>query len=392
MHLLTFEEWLALADISLGFRTPSYETFCSSLTVEKPSGKLVDAETWSLGHVENPLTDKDVEFWYECMYERREEYLRDYFDRRLIMDKPRTDALGGIFSGADDVAESPCTSLIPKTPLTRLVRQLHWLDLCDTPLTTKFTEVEIIRCIWKRCRIPSSLLLPSRLLSFDWIFRHISLYSDKASIFPPEAVASILRHDLQGATSLFCPVIGWSSYLIGFLLASSMNYFVGIDANPRNVEKLHQVSKDLGLPPSQVHILHGQTETFTADSLPLPPKGISGIFFSPPYYDRERYYGEGQSHKTYKTYESWCKGFYLPLFCLCARVLTATPAKMAIVVSDQTVGKIHYPLVLDTVRCANAAGFQLVSHRLVAIPGARKARSIDKASSESLLLFTKTLK
>jgi len=243
------------------------------------------------------------------MYERREEYLRDYFDRRLIMDKPRTDSLGAIFSGSVDVAETPCTSLIPKTPLARLVRQLHWTDLCDTPLTSKFTEVGMIRCIWKRGRIPSSLLLPSRVLSFDWVFRHISLYSDKASIFPPEAVASILRHDLKGASSLFCPVIGWSSYLIGFLLARSMNYFVGIDANPRNVKKLREVSKDLGFPSSQVHILHGQTESFTKDSLHLPPKGISAVFFSPPYYDRERYFGEGQSHKTYKTYEAWCEGF-----------------------------------------------------------------------------------
>lgn len=221
------------------------------------------------------------------------------------------------------------------------------------------------------------------------MFRHISLYTDKASIFPPEAVASILRHDLKGATSLFCPVIGWSSYLIGLLLARSMNYFVGIDANPKNVEKLYQTRKDLGLPSSQVHILHGQTETFTKSSLPLPPKGISAVFFSPPYYDRERYFGDGQSHKTYKSYEDWCEGFYLPLFRLCAQVLTTAPTKMAIVVSDQTVGKNYYPLVLDTVRCANAAGFHLVDHRLLAIPGARKARSIDKASSESLLVFQK---
>jgi len=389
MHLISFEEWLALADIPLTVSILSYESFSSTLVVENPGGKLVDGETWSLRHRENPLTEKDVEFWYECMYERREEYLRDYFDRRLIMDKPRTDSLGAIFSGSVDVAETPCTSLIPKTPLARLVRQLHWTDLCDTPLTSKFTEVGMIRCIWKRGRIPSSLLIPSRVLSFDWVFRHISLYSDKASIFPPEAVASILRHDLKGASSLFCPVIGWSSYLIGFLLAQSMNYFVGIDANPRNVKKLREVSKDLGFPSSQVHILHGQTESFTKDSLHLPPKGISAVFFSPPYYDRERYFGEGQSHKTYKTYEAWCEGFYLPLFRLCAQVLTAPPAKMAVVVSDQTVGKNHYPLVLDTVRCANAAGFYLLNHRLLSIPGARKARSIDKASSESLLIFQK---
>lgn len=145
----------------------------------------------------------------------------------------------------------------------------------------------------------------------------------------------------------------------------------------------------LGLPPSKVHIIQGQTETLSPSDLPIPPEGFSGIFFSPPYYDRERYYGDSQSHRLYATYEEWKEKFYRPLFALCFALLTKPPTRMAVVVSDQTVSRVYYPLVMDTIMLATQVGFRMESYRFLSIHGARSVRHIKKDSSEVLLIFSK---
>jgi len=380
MDVLTFETWKR----KFGFDNPpskvSFETFTSEAIVEDKLGN----ETLLTEHL---TAEKDVLFWYEVIHENREKCLRSYFDRRLGMEGKKLGELGYIFSGSYDVTCLSDPSLRSKTPLSRYVRQLHWDDICDTHTGSNFTEFELIQCIWMRGHIPKQLIQATQN-DVKRLMVHLSLFGENASIFPPETIASIIRHDLK-AFSVFCPVMGWSSYLLGFSLSRCSGHFIGIDANPKNVEVMKDLAySKMGLSSEAVHIFHGQTETFLPSQLPIPIGGVDGVFFSPPYYDRERYFGEGQSHCVYSSYSIWLDGFYLPVLRLCFSVLKIG-GKMAIVVSDQEVRGKRYPLVLDTVKLSNDVGFGLSSHRQLQSNGARGAKHLEKKAEETLLIFEK---
>jgi hypothetical protein len=145
----------------------------------------------------------------------------------------------------------------------------------------------------------------------------------------------------------------------------------------------------LGLPRSSVQIIQGKKEEVDPSQLQIPPGGFEGIFFSPRYYNRERYYGADQSHVVYPNYNAWREGFYGPLFRLCAKVIDPKKGRMAVVVSDQTVGGDFYPLVFDTILMASKAGFRFTGYRYLTIAGARKAKRLSKESYEVLCLFSK---
>jgi len=388
MKLLSFDEWKTSFCLET-YSFVSIEDFPSKVKIETSRGKMYSVNQWNSTFPEKALARQELKFWHDLLHAKRDEYLESFFSYRIELKPSKVVQLNHIFQGHIDVAPRPPDKLTSSFPLSRLVRQLHWADLGDTPVSdSTFTEVGIIRCMWQKCNIPATALMPSRQLSIKWLWPHMTMFTGKASIMPPETVAGVIRHDLKAKT-LFCPVIGWSSYLLGMFLSQCVHHFVGIDANPRNVEVLRQVAyEQLELPKEHVHIIHGATETFPKDSLPVPKGGFEGVFFSPPYYDRERYFGSQQSHLRYKSYDAWIEGFYRPMIMLCSDVL-ALGGKMAVIVSDQQVNGNYYPLVLNTVEAASKVGFIFEGFRFLQLASDRKAKGVSKLPHETLLLFRK---
>lgn len=390
--VLTYEEWREKS-FSVPIRHVDFDTFQSELRVERRCGVVSTVEEWNLS-VRNParkIGALDIEFWFHVMDRAGEQSLKQYFARRLHLTPTNIETVKNSFRGRKRVIVPKTKSLRNTVGFSRLVRQLHWDDMCDTVTSVSMTEVEFVKCIWERRHIPASWIAERRQREFDYVMGNVMLFVSKASIFPPPTLASILTHDLAPSTTLFCPVIGWSAYLFGFLLARHMKHFVGVDVNPKNVAVLRDLAfNHLRLPDTHVKIKQARTETLTVADLDLPPAGIGCVFFSPPYYDREKYHGPDQSHIVYKSYAGWLVGFYRPVIQLCRDVLTAPPRKMAIVVSDQNAGDNYYPLVTDTIVLANACGFLLREARRLALHSNRAALGIDKHASETLLIFEAT--
>jgi len=374
MSVLDFSAWSRA--IPQEYETVTFEEFCSIVMVERANGKLSPCDD---------LTKETLLFWYDVIQENREKWMKDYFDHRLSLEGKRGKIASNLKS-SETHSDGQHTSLRTKTPLTRFVRNIQYFDLLDTPLGghNKFTEVNIVRCIWQRGRIP----FPIRSVdSCEKVIVGIKLFTSKASIFPPETVGCILDRVLK-TKYVFFPVVGWTSYLLGFHL-SKATHCLGVDANPDNVH-MNQILKDgFGYDGGKVEIVQGRTELQEVPELLKFCGGFDSVFWSPPYFTRELYQGKDQSHKTFKDYPSWLSGFYGPVIRTCFQVITRPPGKMVIVISDQTIGKVYYPLVADTMKLATNVGFRSTHVIPMAIQSARKAQNSDKPPYELMLVFEK---
>jgi DNA modification methylase len=83
-------------------------------------------------------------------------------------------------------------------------------------------------------------------------------------------------------------------------------YYTGFDPNPQAIEGIEKMAEFLDLPiPS---ILNGPFE-----SAGIGEGSFDVVFTSPPYYRKELYFGQEQSHEKYQTYDEWREGFLKPL-------------------------------------------------------------------------------
>lgn len=373
MSVLDFSAWSR--EIPQEYGSVAFEEFASTVQVERANGKLSPCED---------LGKETIRFWYDVIQENREKWMKNYFDHRLSLEGKRGKIASNLKS-SDVHSDTQHTSLRTKTSLTRFVRNIQYFDLLNTPLCghSKFTEVNIVRCIWQRGKIP----FPIRNVdSCEQVIAGIKLFTSKASIFPPETVGCILDRVLK-AKYVFFPVVGWTSYLLGFHI-SKATHCLGIDANPENV-RMNQILKDGFGYDEKIEIWQGRTELQEVPDLLKFCGGFDSVFWSPPYYTRELYQGKDQSHKTFKDYPSWLSGFYGRVIRTCYKVLTRPLGKMVIVISDQTIGKVYYPLVADTLKLATNVGFRSTHVIPMAIQSARKAQHSDKPPYELMLVFEK---
>lgn len=372
MPILSFDEWSRAFN---WFRLMEYSKFQKGSPVESHNGKIefMGADN-DLATVLFPIIHSEPVHW-----------ARDFFEGHIQVTTEHISTLNSLLRlGTYKLDEKQTTSLVP-TILCRIVRNIHYWDISDTGAakSSNFTEAEAVRCVWQYKRIPHFFLgkRTSKVIKDGGNIRSaLKMFTRKASIFPPETVACIIDRVL-GCKSLFCPVLGWTSYVLGYAI-SGAERMVGVDVNPLNLKENRGVEEWLHL--DNVTIREGPTEELTMEDIGAT---FEGVFFSPPYYDRELYKGGQQSYKTFKTYDNWLQGFYLLVLRLCYNVLERG-GKMAIVVSDQKVGKQFYPLVEDTKRLALQVGFLLVETRLMTFNGCREARGISKPSEETMLVFT----
>ena len=175
----------------------------------------------------------------------------------------------------------------------------------------------------------------------DWhdIYAIIRGVTDSASLFNPHLAGWIIQNIYKGKR-LLTPVMGWSAYMIGFLNTDWTEY-VGIDVIPEVIQHSQTIwdyresmnsadflfnsnEKKLKLfctPSEQMDTKHGFSENYK--------DYFDGIFFSPPYFDLEKYeYHKGlenteQSIANFKTYEDWLVGYWEPTVAMCSRVMNS---------------------------------------------------------------------
>uniref|UniRef100_A0A6C0AUY8 DNA methylase N-4/N-6 domain-containing protein n=1 Tax=viral metagenome TaxID=1070528 RepID=A0A6C0AUY8_9ZZZZ len=176
----------------------------------------------------------------------------------------------------------------------------------------------------------------------------LSSFYFRASIMNPYVPYSLNKRRYQ-ATSVFTPTLGWSSYAYGFL-ESGVTEYVGTDVIPKVCKKTVQfidkyytgITKDIYCIPSEELASNKEFNKKYKNHFDL-------VFFSPPYYDLEKYPSRNQSIKSYKTYEEWLEGYWRPTVMLCYHVLKKG-GHMCFIISDYgspSSSSQHYELVKD---------------------------------------------
>jgi hypothetical protein len=176
----------------------------------------------------------------------------------------------------------------------------------------------------------------------------LSSFYFRASIMNPYVPFSLNKRRFH-ATSVFTPTLGWSSYAYGFL-ESGVTEYVGTDVIPKVCKKTVQfidkyytnITKDIYCMPSEKLALN---KSFTRKY----KSHFDLVFFSPPYYDLEKYPSTNQSITSYKTYTEWLEGYWRPTVALCYHVLKPN-GFMCFIISDYgspSSSSQHYELVKD---------------------------------------------
>ena len=176
----------------------------------------------------------------------------------------------------------------------------------------------------------------------------LSSFYFRASIMNPYVPFSLNKRRFR-ATSVFTPTLGWSSYAYGFL-ESGVTEYVGTDVIPKVCKKTVQfidkyytnITKDIYCVPSEKL---ASNKSFTSKY----KTHFDLVFFSPPYYDLEKYPSSNQSITSYKTYTEWLEGYWRPTVELCYHVLKKG-GHMCFITSDYgspNSSSQHYELVKD---------------------------------------------
>lgn len=175
----------------------------------------------------------------------------------------------------------------------------------------------------------------------------LSSFYFRASIMNPYVPYSLNKRKFN-ARNVFTPTLGWSSYAYG-LLESGVNEYVGTDVIPKVCKKTTEfinryyrdVITDIYCMPSEKLL---EDKTF----MDKYNEHFDLVFFSPPYYDLEKYPSNNQSIIKYKTYNDWLNKYWRPTVELCYHVLKSEGSMCYIVSNYGSINSNrHYNLVKD---------------------------------------------
>ena len=157
---------------------------------------------------------------------------------------------------------------------------------------------------------------------------------------------SLNKSVLRG-TRVFTPTLGWTSYLYGFMECDEVVEYVGTDVIPDVCKKTAQFAK-ANYPQKGCQIYCDPSETFLKNPqfLRKYKNHFDLVFFSPPYYELEKYPGKLQSILTYGSYKEWLEGYWRRTIEVCYQVLEKG-GKMCYILSDYGMSNSNYALVKD---------------------------------------------
>jgi len=187
-----------------------------------------------------------------------------------------------------------------------------------------------------------------------------------ASVFNPHTAGWIIENILGADQKenknkrLLTPVMGWTSYFVGFLNTPDWKEYKGIDVIPEVIDKSNDVRdywNETIAPRLDSKVVddwdaepfsHKKEATFyCTPSQEMDAEHnfsaeheeyFDGIFWSPPYFDLEEYesYKEEetqQSIESFSDYDEWLDGYFEPTVAMLSRVMAKT-GRMTFVISD----------------------------------------------------------
>jgi len=214
-----------------------------------------------------------------------------------------------------------------ETTYKNIIRNLHWADILKNTksgIDNVPTYMDVLEDLYLNDIIDYKIVTPSSLhyMKEGRLGSVFSSYYFRASIMNPYLVYSLNQSVLKG-TKIFTPTLGWTSYLYGFLESGNdVIEYVGTDVIPGVCAKTAKFAKtyyknksvDIYCEPSE-NLLSNKT------FMRKYQEHFDVVFFSPPYYELEKYPGRDQSIVKYKTYEEWLEKYWEATIRLCHQVL-----------------------------------------------------------------------
>jgi len=210
------------------------------------------------------------------------------------------------------------------------------------------TFLDVLYDLYQNSVIDYKILTPSAMHYIEE-GRLASVFSSfyfRASIMNPYLVYSLNKSVLRG-TRVFTPTLGWTSYLYGFMECDEVVEYVGTDVIPGVCKKTAQFAKE-NYPKKGCEIYCDPSETFLKNPgfMKKYKNHFDLVFFSPPYYELEKYPGKLQSILTYGSYKEWLEGYWRRTIQVCHEVLEKG-GKLCYILSDYGMSNSNYALVED---------------------------------------------
>lgn len=266
----------------------------------------------------------------------------------------------------------------------------------------------LIKSMFEDFKVRNSLVGPA-------FFDHITKYegdssqfwldfmigANRASIFNPATFKGILDNVFTGET-LFCPVMGWNAYQLGFY-GSKFKNFIATDVIPDVVSNgtlLHDEyvkfqdnsifespTKNIDLylcPSEQLDAKHNFGSKYE--------NSVDAVLLSPPYFDLEIYPSEDQSFNNFPNYQAWLKGYWEETVKLSVRVMKPG-AKFGFIISNYVNKAKEKTTISEDMRDVALKYLAFDKQYRVqwsAISGTRQAKKTRSGNFEDLWVFTKT--
>jgi len=249
-----------------------------------------------------------------------------------------------------------------KVQYKNIIRNMHYEEIMEntTPGTKNSKSFGImLNDLYKKNIIDYKILTPSALhyIRKGRIGSVYSSYYFRSSIMNPFLVYSVNQSLLHGK-KIFTPTLGWTSYCYGFMECDSVTEYVGTDVIASVCDKTRAFAST-HYSKKKCEILDSPSEDLLKNKefMSTYENYFDTVFFSPPYFELEKYSGENQSINRYKTYSQWLKGYWKKTVELCVRVMTMD-ANMCYIIGDY--GTPKYNLIQDTLKICEECGLTLV--------------------------------
>ena len=231
-----------------------------------------------------------------------------------------------------------------------IIRNMFYLEILKNTTSGMKNHpsfLNVLENLYINSKIDYKLLTPSALyyIKENRIGSVFSSFYFRASIMNPYLVYSI-NHNLLHGKRIFTPTLGWGSYLYGFAESNIIEY-VGIDIIPRVCSRLSEFTEQC-YPKLKTEFLCIPSEKLLQNILFMKKykSHFDTIFFSPPYFDLEKYSGELQSIKQYPVYTLWLQEYWKKTIDVCLHVLKRG-GYMCYILSDYGPDNNKYNLVED---------------------------------------------
>lgn len=207
-----------------------------------------------------------------------------------------------------------------------IIRNMFFMEILKTTksgFANHPSYFDVLENLYNHWKIDYKLLTPSALyyISAGRIGSVFSSFYFRASIMNPYLVYSMNKSIFHGRR-IFTPTLGWGSYYYGFAESGTIKEYVGIDIIPAVCSGVKKFA-ELYYPQIKTTFYCNPSETLLKNAAFMRKyKGhFDTVFFSPPYFDLEKYPGELQSTMQYPTYGDWLNNYWAATIGVCSHVL-----------------------------------------------------------------------